>query len=72
MNSLKKILDVKPDVIYPGHGPAVKNGVDRIRLYIDHRNKRNEQILDALKNSKEPLDPEQLVKLIYEVMFLTL
>lgn len=72
MNSLKKILDVKPDVIYPGHGPVVKNGVDRIRLYIDHRNKRNEQILDALKNSKEPLDPEQLVKLIYEVMFLTL
>ena len=72
MNSLKKILDVKPDVIYPGHGPVVKNGVDRIRLYIDHRNKRNQQILDALKNSKEPLDPEQLVKLIYEVMFLTL
>ena len=65
MNSLQKILNLKPNIIYPGHGPVVKNAQDRVREYIEHRNKRNEQILDALKNSKEPLDCEELVKLIY-------
>ena len=65
MISLKKILDIKPDVIYPGHGPVVRNGQDRVREYIEHRNKRNDQIIDALKNSKEPLDCEELVRIIY-------
>lgn len=67
MNSLKRILDIKPDTIYPGHGPVVKNGAERVQQYIEHRNKRNEQILEALRNSEVPLDPEELVKIIYVV-----
>ena len=67
MNSLQKILNIKPDIIYPGHGPVVKNGVDRIRQYIEHRNKRNEQIIEALKNSKNSMSVEDLVKQIYIV-----
>ena len=65
MNSLHKILKLNPATIYPGHGPVVKNGEERVRQYIEHRNKRNEQIMDALKSSKEPLNPEELVKIIY-------
>ena len=65
MHSLQKILDIKPDIIYPGHGPVVKNGQERVLQYIDHRNKRNEQIINSLRNSKEPLDCEELVKIIY-------
>ncbi len=67
MNSLKRILDIKPNVIYPGHGPIVKNGVEKIQQYIDHRNKRNNQILQALKISEKPLTSEDLVKIIYVV-----
>ena len=65
MNSLHKILKLNPATIYPGHGPVVKNGEERVRQYIEHRNKRNEQIMEALKSSKEPLNPEELVKIIY-------
>lgn len=68
MNSLQKILDIKPDVIYPGHGPVVKDGVNRIKSYIEHRNKRNEQIIENLKNSETPLSIDDLVKRIYIVL----
>ncbi len=67
MRSLQRILDFKPSVIYPGHGPVVKDGVDKIEEYIKHRNKRNGQILEALKKSSRPMDPEDLVKEIYIV-----
>jgi glyoxylase-like metal-dependent hydrolase (beta-lactamase superfamily II) len=68
MNSLHKILDLKPSTIYPGHGPVVKDGIDRIKQYIDHRNQRNDQIIDVLKSSNKPLSVEDLVKEIYIVI----
>lgn len=67
MNSLEKILNLKPSTIYPGHGPVIKDATQRVQQYIDHRKKRNEQIIEALKNSQHPLDVEQLVKIIYIV-----
>ena len=67
MNSLHKILDLKPEIIYPGHGPVVTDGISRIQQYIEHRNKRNEQIIEALRNSNKPLSVEDLVKQIYIV-----
>lgn len=68
MNSLNKVMQVKPNVIYPGHGPVVENGSARIQQYIDHRNKRNEQILAFLKSKDgQPAEIEDMVKTIYEV-----
>lgn len=49
MLSLKKILEMKPGVIYPGHGPVVENPVDSIQFYIKHRQKREDQILQILQ-----------------------
>ena len=69
MDSLEKIVKLKPDIIYPGHGPVVKDAKSKVREYIEHRNKRNEQILDALKNSNEPIDAEEIVKRVYVVGF---
>jgi ribonuclease/clavin/mitogillin len=67
MNSLRKIKELNADTIYPGHGPVVKNAAERIDAYISHRNKRNEQILDVLKQSDKPLDVEQIASIIYIV-----
>jgi glyoxylase-like metal-dependent hydrolase (beta-lactamase superfamily II) len=70
MNSLRKILDqFKPDIIYPGHGPVVKDGIDRIQAYINHRNKRNEQIMATLRESNQALDEFEIVKIVYVVSF---
>jgi ribonuclease/clavin/mitogillin len=68
MNSLQKILDIHPNIIYPGHGPVVKDAQKKISDYINHRNMRNEQILQTLKGSKEPLEVESIVKSIYIVI----
>ena len=67
MNSLRKIRDLKAETIYPGHGPIVRNANERIETYINHRNKRNEQILEILNHSEKPLNPEQIATKIYTV-----
>lgn len=65
MNSLEKLQRLNPQTIYPGHGPVVQNASSKIKEYIDHRNKRNEQILSALRDSNEALDVEEIVKRVY-------
>lgn len=67
MKSLHKILELKPTIIYPGHGPVIEDPVPRIEEYIAHRNKREAQILDVL--TAEPsasFTALELVKIIYK------
>ncbi|XP_035738349.1 beta-lactamase-like protein 2 homolog isoform X1 [Vespa mandarinia] len=68
MISLQKILDIKPSVIYPGHGPIIKDPVPRIEYYIQHRKQREEQILNVLKeNSNSSFMSEMdIVQIIYK------
>lgn len=44
MNSLEKLLTLKPGMLYPGHGPVVKDGRAKILEYISHRNAREKQV----------------------------
>ena len=69
MNSLQLILSLSPKVIYPGHGPVIENPREAIEHYLSHRQQRNEQILDALKQSNGGLDPEQITRVVYKVTF---
>jgi ribonuclease/clavin/mitogillin len=47
--SLQRLLELPNlQVICPGHGPLIHNPRERIQEYIDHRDKRERQILDAL------------------------
>nr|XP_034828647.1 beta-lactamase-like protein 2 homolog isoform X2 [Maniola hyperantus] len=67
MKSLQRILDLKPSVIYPGHGNVVEDPIEKIEYYIEHRNQREKQILDTLtqNNSDKQLNEMDLVKMIY-------
>ncbi len=53
MNSLRHLLALDPEIIYPAHGPAVRDASDRIRAYIAHRELREEQIITALRAGTE-------------------
>ncbi|KAJ2944533.1 hypothetical protein O0L34_g3879 [Tuta absoluta] len=66
MESLKKILALKPNAIYPGHGNVVDNPIEKIEYYISHRNQREDQILKTFKdNPLKQLSVMDLVKIIY-------
>ena len=44
MKSLEVILNLSPDLIYPGHGPVIEEGVTKVKEYIEHRNAREKQV----------------------------
>jgi ribonuclease/clavin/mitogillin len=51
IESLQRMLDArdKYDMLYPGHGPVVRDGPQTIRMYIDHRLEREAQVLATLR-----------------------
>jgi glyoxylase-like metal-dependent hydrolase (beta-lactamase superfamily II) len=66
LNSLKILIDLKPNLIYPGHGKVIEDPNAKITEYIEHRLKREAQIVDALKELKQAT-PMDLTNAIYKV-----
>ena len=63
LRSLRKLRELSPRTIYPGHGPVVLRAVAKLDEYLDHRAMREEQILAALGDGWRT--PEDLVAEIY-------
>ena len=63
MDSLRRLLQLDLETIYPAHGPVIRNPKEKIREYIAHRELRERQVLDALGGG--PLEVMAIVKRIY-------
>lgn len=64
LDSLRRVLALGPDALYPGHGPALtRDPAAVLRYYAEHRRFREWQLLDAL--SAGPATPAELVARIY-------
>jgi endoribonuclease LACTB2 len=63
MNSLRRLLDLDVETIYPAHGPVIRKAKDKIREYIAHRELRERQVLGAL--AQGPIEVIAIVKQIY-------
>jgi glyoxylase-like metal-dependent hydrolase (beta-lactamase superfamily II) len=63
LRSLRRMRDLAPRTIYPGHGPVVLNGTGKLDEYLHHRDDRERQVLDALTDG--PRTIEELVETIY-------
>jgi endoribonuclease LACTB2 len=48
LDSLRRLLDLDAEVIYPAHGPAIRTPRAKIEEYLAHRALREQQILDCL------------------------
>ncbi|KHJ40193.1 tRNA intron endonuclease, catalytic protein [Trichuris suis] len=66
MSSLNRLKGLNPVKLYPGHGPVVEDGPDRILRYIAHRNEREQAVLAALKSSHCNLTAKQIVDMVYK------
>ena len=64
----KKYCQWSQTWFYPAHGALVKNPVEHVTYYINHRNQREAQIIAVLtEHSSKSLTPMELVKAIYVV-----
>ncbi|HEX6506742.1 MAG TPA: MBL fold metallo-hydrolase [Chloroflexota bacterium] len=63
MQSLARIRELHPRFIAPGHGPVITDGDATIAEYIEHRRRREAQIIAALRTA--PATPTELVDRIY-------
>ena len=63
MDSLRRLLALELEKIYPAHGPVIRNPNEKIREYIAHRELRENQVLDTL--AAGPQEVMSIVKRIY-------
>lgn len=48
LRSLHRMRELSPRTIYPGHGPVVLRAMAKLEEYLEHREMRERQVLDAL------------------------
>lgn len=64
MASLRRLLELRPRTIYPGHGPIVEDAGPRLTEYLEHRELRLQQVVGAL-GSLGAATADQLAAAIY-------
>lgn len=63
LRSLRRMRDLAPRTIHPGHGPLVLRAVAKLDAYLEHRAERERAILALLGFG--PSTPERLAREIY-------
>ncbi|KAH8396096.1 hypothetical protein KR222_003318 [Zaprionus bogoriensis] len=67
MRSLDKILKLQPQRIYPGHGNIIEEPLGKIEYYIQHRNQREQQILQYfVERPCQPWQAMDVVRVVYK------
>ena len=72
--SLHKMRGMFSGRAYPGHGPVIEDGKSRIVDYIQHRQQREEQVIEVLSSSRSfgetkgaaDWESMEIVKIIYK------
>jgi glyoxylase-like metal-dependent hydrolase (beta-lactamase superfamily II) len=70
--SLERMKTLFKGRAYPGHGPVIEDGPERVSGYISHRKQREDQVLQTLRSPKpgtnemDSWTPMELVEVIYQ------
>jgi glyoxylase-like metal-dependent hydrolase (beta-lactamase superfamily II) len=63
LRSLRRMQELHPRTIYPGHGPVVLDAAAKLAWYISHREDRERQVLEVIGGGKRTI--ADLVETIY-------
>jgi glyoxylase-like metal-dependent hydrolase (beta-lactamase superfamily II) len=63
LRSLRRMRDLDPRTLYPGHGPIVLEAGRKLDEYLSHRSERERQILDVLAG--RPSSIAEVVDVVY-------
>ncbi len=63
LQSLRRLANLDPTRVFPGHGPIITETLDLIASYIAHRNDREMQVLACLADGV--IDPDAIVTRVY-------
>jgi glyoxylase-like metal-dependent hydrolase (beta-lactamase superfamily II) len=63
LRSLRRMRELSPHTIHPGHGPIVLNPAAKLDEYLEDRAMREDQVIAALGDG--PRTPEEMVPLVY-------
>lgn len=71
LRSLGRMKTLFSGRVYPGHGPVVENGLEKIHEYVEHRRQREEEVLRAMmtgnaSSSSETWTAMAIVKTVYK------
>ena len=65
LDSLEQMLHQFDGRAYPGHGEVIGDGISKIQEYIEHRQQREDQVLQVLKDGIART-PMALVEIVYK------
>lgn len=63
LDSLRRVRDLAPQRLLPGHGPVIADPSAAIDEYLRHREEREQQVIDALRAGA--VTPEAIAERIY-------
>jgi glyoxylase-like metal-dependent hydrolase (beta-lactamase superfamily II) len=63
LRSLRRMQELAPRTIFPGHGPTVFDGKTKLEEYVAHRAMREQQVIDAIAAGHRSID--EMVPVIY-------
>jgi glyoxylase-like metal-dependent hydrolase (beta-lactamase superfamily II) len=67
IKGLEYLATLNPTQLYPGHGPVIEKGVDKIKEYISHRMDREHQIMALMTNGeRSEWSPMDITEVLYK------
>ena len=64
LDSLERVREIAPHVLYPAHGPPIADPLEAARRYRRHREQRIQQVRDAMRRTRSS-EPAVLVRSVY-------
>ena len=64
LQQLQRLIDLKPHLIFPSHGPVIPLPEKKLLYYLNHRAARHQKVLDAVADGNQSL--AQIANIAYQ------